>query len=75
MQITVKIPDKLGNKFNKKEREKIVINALKNKVKPKKSLKEEPFFKWALSPKKTNNIETRSDVSRKHDKYLYGENK
>ena len=75
MQITVEIPDKLGEKFNKKEREKIVISALKNKIKPKKSLKKESFFKWALSKKKSNNIETQSDVSRNHDKYLYGENK
>ena len=71
MQVTIEIPDNLAKGFSRNEQERIIKEALEERLKAKKSVKNEPFFRWALA-ERANDGETREDVSANHDQYLYG---
>lgn len=76
MQIAIKLDDKLSRKLKaltneKNSQEKIIKEALEEKITKITKFENDPFTKWVLN-KKTN-IKDKNDVSINHDKYLYGD--
>lgn len=75
MQITVRLPDKIGKKFKKKytptQQEKRIKEMVEKDVNGDSLSEKDPFIEWLMKPAKRKDKSKDRNVSENHDEYIY----
>lgn len=73
MQVVIELPDKIAKDLkhlykNKKDQERVLREAVRERIKRIKQFRNDPFVKWLMNEK--NTFKGPRDASKNHDKYL-----